>query len=335
MKYSNLFFALFLSIFALTSTSLVYSQGSSLQVGLNRIEGRVMDENSVGVNNVYVELYSNFGTLVSRQRSTGQGRFSFYGMGPGRYTVSVKPYGTNLREDSRDIEINNQYSRSDTQYVDFRLREDKPTNTAPSIVGTVFAQEVPEEAQKQYRSGIEKFKSRPDEGLADLESAVKIFPQYFDALAALGKAYVVRSKYDKGYPYLIEAINVNRKCADCYYSLSLAAYKLNLKEDAKKAIDAAVLLQANEPSVRLLQGMIYNSNKDYAGAEKALLAAKTLYKEPNPEVHWQLALVYNRLKRNTEAADQLEIFLKHSKDLKEADKKSVRANIEQLRAAKG
>lgn len=308
----------------------------TMQIGLNRIEGRISDESNMGVNNAFVELYNNFGTMVSRQRSSAGGRFSFRGMGPGRYTISVKPFGTNLLEESKDIEVNNQSSRSDTVLVDFQLRVDKRfrRDEQPGIVGTVFAQDVPPAAERLYKLAVEGFPSQPDRALLDLEEAIKLFPRYFNALAALGKAQIIAGKYQVGYPYLLKAIDENPRCADCYYSLAIAFYKLNELPAAKKAIDAAVLLQRQAPSVRLLEGIIYRLDNDLAAAERALLAAKSLFKTPNPEVHWQLSLVYNRLKRNQEAADELEQYLKVKTEMDDKEKQNVRNLIAKLRNTK-
>jgi tetratricopeptide (TPR) repeat protein len=300
----------------------------------NRIEGRVVDQLNAGVENAYVELYDTYGSLVARQR-TREGRFSFRGMGPGRYVVSVKPFGTNLKEDSKDIEVNNQYSRSDTVEVEFRLFPDKRfQNSDLGIVGTIFAQEVPASAERFYKSGIQSIDSKPEQAVIDFEQAIKIFPHYFNALAALGKEHIIRGKYEVGYPYLLTAIDVNAKCGDCYYSLAIAFYKLNELAAATRAIDAAVLLQPSTPVIRLLQGMIYRLNNDLTAAEKALLMAKSLFKEPNSEVHWQLSLVYNRLKRNSEAADELDEYLKTKPDITKEEKESVRNLIAKLRSAK-
>lgn len=334
MKCRNYSVWLVVILLLFAGSTEISAQRSTMQIGLNRIEGRVTDEVNNGVYNAYVELYDNYGSLLSRQRSTGQGRFSFRGMGPGRYTISVKPYGTNLAEDEREIEINNQSSRSDTVLVDFRLRQDKRFQQYDiGVVGTIFAQEVSQEAKRLYRSGIEDIQSKPDKALAELEEAIKLFPTYFDALAALGKAYVIKGKYAEGYPFLLRALDVNRSCSDCYYSLSLAFYKLNELAAATKAIDAAAILQPKSPAVRLLQGMIYRLNNDLTGAEKALLLAKSLFDVPNSEVHWQLSLVYNRQKRNQEAADELEQYLKTKSNLNTAEKENVRNLIAKLRKA--
>jgi len=333
MTHRNISLAMLVVLILIASSMGIFAQRPSApSSSMNRIEGRITDESNNGINDVYVELYDSFGGMVARQRSTGQGRFSFQGMSQGRYTISVKPFGTNLAEDSKEVEINNMISQMDTEVVDFRLHPDKRFRREDiGIVGTIYAQEVPDEARQLYESGVGRIESSPEKGLADLEKAVQLFPRYFNALAALGKAYVVRGKYVNGYPFLLRAIDVNARCADCYYSLSLAFYKLGQMAAAKKAVDATILLQPQVPAGFLLQGMIYRANNDLSGAEKALLTAKSLYKEPNAEVHWQLSLVYNRQNRNEEAANELEQYLKIKPDMKDAEKQNVRELIVKLR----
>lgn len=336
MKYQKRTTSFVAMMFLLTVAATAYGQASgALAIGLNRIEGRVTDPSNNGVYNAFVELTDNLGALINRSRTTGQGRFSFRGMGPGRYTISIKPYGTNLREDSRDIEINNSASRSDMVMVDIRLQLDTRFNVKDTgIIGTIFAQEVPPDARRQYDAGIDAFSTNKEKAMGNLEEAVRIFPTYFNALAALGKANIVAGKYAAGYPYLLKAIDVNARCSDCYYSLTLAFYRLNEMAAAKKAIDATALLQPREGSVRLLQGIVYRLNRDYAGAEKALLLAKSYYKEPNAEVHWQLSHVYNRLNRNAEAAAELEQYLKIKDDINDSERTEVKNLIAKLRNTK-
>ena len=51
-------------------------------------------------------------------------------------------------------------------------------------------------------------------------------------------------------------------------------------------------------------------------------------------MHWQLSLVYNRLKRNEEAASELEEYLKTKPDMSKGEKESVRNLIAKLRNTK-
>jgi tetratricopeptide (TPR) repeat protein len=302
----------------------------------NTIDGRIVDEHNVPVYNAFVELYNDLGVMLKQVRSSSQGRYSFRGLVSGRFTVKVKPFGTNLKEDSQMVELVNITSNnSDFETVDFHLRVDKRFESQlPSLKSTVYAQEIPAEAKLKYDSAMNKLKSNNEEGVAELESAVKIFPTYFDALSALGKKYVAIAKYKEGYETLLRAIAVYRRCGDCYYTLGLAFYKLDQFPAAVKAAAAAVLLEPLAPESHLLSGMALRQDGDLAGAEAALLKAESLYKKPNSEVHWQLSLVYNKMGQNAKAADRLELYLRDAKDIDKTERESVKAVIAKLRAAK-
>src|SRR5205809_7858186 len=88
----------------------------------NIIDGRVTDQHNVPVYNAFVELYNEIGVMISTGRTSSQGRFNFRGLKSGRYTVKVKPFGNNLKEDSQMVElVNITGNTTDYQILDFRL----------------------------------------------------------------------------------------------------------------------------------------------------------------------------------------------------------------------
>lgn len=322
-------FALFSVMVIATMTSTATGQA------LNIIEGRIVSEGNQPVYNAYVELYNNFGAPVGRTRSSSSGRFSFRNLPGGRFTIQVKPLGTNLLEASETVELYNLTSYSpDIQYVEFRLEVDKRlTARKPQITAVVFAQEVPPDAKRKFESGKDKLQTGNETGLYDLEQAIEIFPEYFDALSVRGQELVTRGKYKDGYPLLLRAIDVNRRCGPCYYSLGIAFYKLGETEAAIKAAEAAALLEPGSGDVFLLNGIVLRLGKRDQESETALLKAETMFADPNPEVHHQLALLYNQMKLNSKAADRLEQYLKTATDLSKADREELKKLVAKLRSA--
>jgi tetratricopeptide (TPR) repeat protein len=317
--------------FLLISANVVFPKAL---VAVNVIEGTVYDQNRNPVYNAFVELYDEVSALTGRTRTSTQGRFTFRGMNAGRYTIRVKPYGTNLLEDAQDIEVNNQNSQSDLVMVEFRLRIDKRiTNLVPETPGeAIFVQDVSDRARKLYKIGVDKLDNKDMLGLKDIEAAIEIFPDYFDARSRLGREYVSRREFEKGYPHLLRAVDINQRCVSCYYSLGYAFYQLKQYPAASKAAMAAAVLDQSSVDVHVLLGTVLRLNGDYVTAEKALLKAKNLSKKPNPEIHWQLSLLYNKMKRNREAADELEAYLKVAPD--STDKQRIQELIGKLRAQK-
>ncbi len=301
---------------------------------INRIEGQVYDEKRNPVYNAFVELYNDVGSSAGRTRTSTQGRFSFLGMGPGRYNVRVLPLGTNLLEDSKDVEIVNLAARSDFVYVDFVLRINRRMTNIIENTSTeaIYAQDIPSDAKKLFKSGVDKLDDQKEEGLADLAGAIGKFPIYFDALSRLGREYVTRKKYEDAYPILIRAIDVNQRCVSCYYSLSYAFYQLKEIPAAIEAAKGASILDQSSSGIQLLLGTLLRIDGNSKDAEKALLKSRALTKSPNVEINWQLALLYNKLNRNAEAARELENFLKD--DPRSPDKQKVLELIAKLKSTK-
>jgi hypothetical protein len=301
---------------------------------LNRISGQVFDQSHNPVPDIDVELLNEVDSILARTRTNGSGSFSFLGVSSGHFQVRVVPLRTGLIGETKDVEVTPLYAGgSDSVYVDFYLRYDK--RTAPPIPKgpgeAVFVQDVPEPAKKLFDNGLDKLERGQIVGLDDVKAAIAAFPEYFDALSLLGREYIKQEKFSEGYPYLLRALDVNQRSASVYYSLAFAFYKLDQLPAAVKAIDACLVLNGASADAHLLRGTILRQSKSYKAAEAALQKAQSLYKNSNAEVHWQLALLYNRTNRNAEAIDHLQQFLKLSPD--SPDRKKVEELIAKLKAS--
>lgn len=299
---------------------------------VNRIEGSVWGPDRRPVRDLYVELQSEYFSFVGRTRTDSSGRFRFAGISRGYYIVKVLTSGTNYLEYSENVTIGNVIGSSDSVSLEIYLKLDKrKMNAGPgAVVEAVFVQEVPDEARKLYKRGAKHLQESRDSGLNEIETALKIFPDYFDALNTLGTAYVARKEYQKSLPYLIKAIEVNQRSFSSFYALAYACDKLEHRPEAMEAARGATMLQPNSINAQLLYGTLLRIDRSYEKAEKALLEAKKLGQDrPVAEVHWQLALLYNKLGRNREAADELESYLKMQPDAR--DRKEIQALITKLR----
>ncbi len=216
------------------------------------------------------------------------------------------------------------------EQVDFVLggRQTASLTTAP---GAVFVQEVPEQARKEFERGSELLQNeqRRKEGIDTLKRAVEIFPNYFAALELLGTEYVKDREYDPAIPVLTKAIEVNRRAYQSLYALSVAQHSLKQVNEALESMRRAITLNATSVTANLWFGMLLRQTGELGEAETYLKQADKLAQSKSPDAHWQLALLFNDLKRYREAADELEIFLKVQPDSKDTD--LIKKLIQRLR----
>jgi tetratricopeptide (TPR) repeat protein len=337
MKYFVVFLQVLVFSFSITANAStprdIRSANDSFVA--NMIEGTVYDPSRRPVPNVWVELQNDFNMGVGRMRTTTSGRFTFPNLRTGHYYIKVYATGTNYEDQTVSVDVVNVIQNSsDTVYQDVNLQFDKRKMNVgiQQMTDIVFAQDVPEQARRLYKSGLKSLGGKDFvRGADEIDQALKIFPDYYDALNALGCNYVDRKEYQRSLPYLIRAVDVNQRSFSSFYSLAYAAFKLDHLPEAGEAARAAVILQANSVNALLLYGTILRSSGSYGRALEPLLKAEKLSKEsPVSEIHWQLAVLYNKLDRNSEAADQLEIYLRLRPDV--ADKKGIQEWIRKLRS---
>ncbi len=313
-------------LFVVKEKSLIYL----LQSG-NSISGFVFISKGQTLPQTNVELLDEFERTVSRTRTDGAGRYSFYRLPAGNYKVRVTPSETGYEEQIQNVEIVNvtrrssngglQISGSENVQLDFYLRPRKKQNNIVGNSNTIFVQDIPESAKLVYDDAVSKFKNNNnDAALKELENATEIFPDYYDALNRLGQEYIKIGQYKSAKKVLENAVKVNPRSAETWYALAYSFYVLKEYKEAVEPANKAVNLKQNSAESAFLLGVILRQVSDYDNAERYLKHANTLAKESLPDVHWQLALLYaNNLKRFNLAADELELFLKFEPNSRDAE----------------
>lgn len=329
------FFLVADSVKAEASFKEVNNSGSKMAA--NSISGVVWNPYNQPVSDVNVELMNEFYMTIARQRTLSGGRYVFNNIPSGVYKVKVLTIGTDYLEQVQEAQIINIFrGDSDNVYLDFHLKFDprKVTLGSGGAPEEIFVQEgISDEARRRYKKGVELLADKKDKGLAEIEQALQISPNFYQALSRLGAEYVERKEYAKSLPYLVKAIDINQRSYSSFYALAYACYQLNQITEAVEAARAAAVLKPASINSQLLYGTVLRINGNYDKSEKALQQAKNLSKKtPVAEIHWQLALLYNKLERNKEAAAELETYLKIQPN--SPNKKEVEDLIGKLKTAK-
>src|SRR5689334_13531303 len=300
-------------------------------VSNNTISGHVSNDQHVPLANLRIELLNEVDTVISTVKTDGSGLFVFRKLSDGTFQVRVQTSGTNYVSQTKRVDLARPTGFGvATEEVDFVLSPIKGNNVAKP--GVIFAQEVPEAARKQYQKALDLLdkSNHRQEAFAALNSAVEIFPQYFDALEMLGTEQVKDQQYEAAVPVLTKALEVNSKAYASCFALGVAQYHLKQLSPSIESFRRALSLNEKSINANLWLGIALRQTARPEDAEAYLKRAGVLSESKLPDAHWQLALLFNQLKRYKEAADELEIFLKVEPDARDAEQ--IKKLIQRLRA---
>ncbi|MDQ1590440.1 MAG: Carboxypeptidase regulatory-like domain [Pyrinomonadaceae bacterium] len=318
--------------------------------GRNAIYGRVYGPSRQPVGDMYVELLDDMGSTITRQKADASGRFTFTGLGNGRFMIKVLPYNTPYLEQLQDVTLSAVSaaagSGADQQQVDVYLRENPRANVSPfgGAPGVLFAQDVPAAARKLYSEGIGYLRDKKEkEGFESLKKSLEIFPTYYDALDRLGAEYAMRGvdasgKLNPAYlqaggSLLMKAVEVNPRGYSSVFGLAWTQFQLGMIDQAIENFRTATTIYGKGADAQLWLGKALKRAAKLELAEAAFKRANQFSEGKGAEVHKQLAGLYSEQKRYKEAADELELFLKVQPKNKETEAEfvKIRELIKQLR----
>jgi len=283
--------------------------------------GHVRDANGNSVGSIRVSLLNENEQTLRTVFADSSGRFQFRNLGEGIYLVRVEPVGTPFEEQTQRIELQSASrlasSTEDPWMVDFRLKLKKgePGTTTP---GVVFLQPVPPAAREQYDKGINSLNEKKTEGaIQSLQKAIEIFPDYFLALELLGTEYVKGGMYDNAVPILSRAVQINPDASKSLYALGVAHLKTNRSAEAVNWLQRSADKDSRNANAYMMLGLAHGNLGSFAESEAAFKKAYLLGKSSVADVHYYLAGIYNKQQKYSDAARELELFLKEAKDIKD------------------
>ncbi len=303
----------------------------SFQTNSNSISGHVANDQRVPLADVRVELLNEVDSVIRTVKTDGSGLFVFRKLSDGTFQVRVQTSGTNYISQTKRVDLARPHGFGAAfEELDFILNT-AGNNSITAKPGVVFVQEVPEPARKQYQKGAELLEksNKRQEAFAALQSAIDIFPQYFDALEMLGTEQVRDAQYEAAIPLLTKALQINSRGYASCFALGVAQYNVKHLQPAMESFRRAVSLNEKSINANLWLGIALRQTSRLDEAESYLKRADVLAESKLPEAHWQLALLFNQLKRYKEAADELEKFLKVQPDARDVE--LIKKLIQRLR----
>jgi Tfp pilus assembly protein PilF len=313
------------------------SRGLSSGEGSNTIEGRVHFPAGEQNKGRSIKLH-----LESENRASGQsavtdqdGVFRFNSLVPGNYTVVVD--GGKEYESTREA-VSLERASGRTTQVNIQLR--------PKIdaANPAFA-DVSKPALESYQKGMAAAQKGDAKGAIEfLKQSAAAAPSFTLAWNELGLLYLKQSQWHNATETFETLLKLKPNDPTAQVDVGIALYNegvdlLNQKmfEDAEKKFNAcethlreAIKLKAPGPSAHYYLGMMLLKFKAYDDAQKELELAISNGGENLALAHRLLAGAYISTKKNKEAADELEKYLKLEPKTPDADK--IRSSIKDLRS---
>lgn len=326
----------FLLTLGLFVTVLPLSANALTQVSRNTINGIVSNTDGQPLNRIRVELADEVEMTVMQTYTDSTGRYTFRNLTSGTFIVKVHSDGKYAANRARVNLYSARNGGSSQEQIDFVLKpltESRGSST-PSNTGTVFAQEVPDNARKVFERATRQLDSKQiEQGMASLKEAINIFPTYFQALERLGIEYVRRQQYEPAHETLDKAVKINPNAAASLYVLGVVQFHLHQLSAVVDSLRRSLLLAPGSPNASFAHfylGLALWKLGKHGDAEPHL--KKALELGPNstpPDVHLYLAQHCSDTQRYKEAADELELFLKFAPDARDAE--SIKILIRKLR----
>ena len=310
------------------------------------IRGKVRNAAGANVGRVTITLELN-GAMVGQTVANNEGDFSFSGLGDTSYMLVVSaPDYLPASESVRFVRTSSPDQPGEMQTVEIVLMA--RGGVRPPRAGLNFAQSVPPAARQAFEAGLRhQQENRPADAAAAYETAVRIFPDYFDARFVLANQLISQNKLDAAIPHLDVARRVNERDDRVWHSFGIILMRQSKFATAARVFGEAAKLSPADAQYPLAQGSAFIDQAAtidpkrsqaaaderafaLAAAEKALDAAQRIGRGKLADVHRQRARLYERRGERARAADELEQYLRKSPGLRNAA--AVREAIKSLRA---
>lgn len=323
---SRLIFIVALSLIACATKA----QAQSLV--FHRIEGRVQYRGAI--NNLHVRIIQRSGmVLVEETYTRGEGEFTFTRVPEGEYVIETDASDTFLASSTNVSVFPLVRTRSEVFrfYIQLQLKP-PPDTDKPGVITADVDVHVPKEAQKHYREGMKALNSGlPQRAVEELQSALKIYPDYYAARLELGRQLRIQNQFAEAAEVLKPLLQIAPKRAEPRVEYGVVLMALARLEEAAAALRSALQLEETNWVPHLYLGMAL-LEKDTAEAEKQLLRAIELNEPKAARAYLSLARLAAARGQRQLAIEHLQTYLKLVPDASDAG--DVRKLIERLRANK-
>jgi tetratricopeptide (TPR) repeat protein len=298
--------------------------------GSHTLEGRVsLPNGSQPAQPVRVTLTYN-GRRLYETFTDLSGRFTFKGLGSGRYQLTAAGDDRTFETTSvaADVTGFGPSAQNFTQNIQLRPKAGSREAPAASVSVEELDPGVPERAREKYRQALKSAAEEKAERAVELfREAVKEHPSFYAAHLALAEQLGKRQQYEEALAAYRRAGELKPDRAEPYVGVGVTLVNQKRYEEGIRMLRGVVEVDREVAAPYLSLGYAEMMVGDYKAAEEHLLRASELGR--NPVAHVYLANVYEQTGETAKALARLELYLKESPE--SANAASVRGAAEKLR----
>jgi tetratricopeptide (TPR) repeat protein len=255
---------------------------------------------------ILVRLERFDGGLVGQEYTDRNGKFRFNNLRPLTYIVTIHLPGY------QDIKQQVELVTRNNDYAVFTLRPDRPSTPASSRSAAVIIDvKAPLEARREFERGRAALleAGKPQEGIAHLEKAISLYPNFLEAHLMLGTAYMDAGQLEKAESTLSKALSINTKAAEAYFALGEVYRQQKKYREGEKMLREGLKLHERSWQGHFTLGRLYWDMNEWVKAGREI--AKTLQLKPDlAEAHLLGGNILLRARKNEDALLEFEEYLR-------------------------
>jgi tetratricopeptide (TPR) repeat protein len=258
------------------------------------------------------------------------GNFGFSGLVSGDYSIVIDKE-PDFETSNTPFTINQPRGFPAMQaLLSIRLTYKKGVVAKPAVINAALAR-VPKPALDLYNQAIDKEKLGDAKGaIALLEQAVAVYPDFSEAYNEMGVQYLKLRDFEKADVAFKAALKIDPTAYGPAMNDGMALYYLKKYPDAVAVLREAVKMKSDQPGPHFFLGQSLAYLGSFDEAETELTSAVGIAPQQTVEGYRLLAIIHSHKGKKTEAADDLENYLKLNP--KAPDAESLRDTIKKYRS---
>ena len=297
---------LLLNLFLASSVPVANAQSVEITESTGTISGTVLSQgDNRTLSQVAVRLKSHSAGVFHSILTDYDGHFEVAGLPPGSYEINVEESGYDT------VRTKAQLEGPSLKLVLYLT----PAKWSPArqneYTVSVRDLKIPDKAREEYQKGMERLAKDDYTGSVNhFAKAIKIFPEYYEALSQLGIAEIRLGSREEARKAFQAAIDLSKgRHAAAQFGLGYLLYLEGKADEAEAILRRGLELDGNAPDGHVILGLALLRLNRLDEAERSARAA--LLRKPGfAEAYLVLADVYARRRNYQEQVQDLETYLR-------------------------